>query len=264
MEKTAKTVMLRQLVLGQGYPKICLPLVGGTVAAVQAELAQAIAAQADLIEWRADYLLEALPALPLKQQITQLTQVATGLRSQMGNTPLLFTLRSTAEGGCFAGTDEQAAQLLCAMVNCGTVDAVDVELRLPQALLAKVVQAGRAAGCRVIVSHHRFDATPPASQMLQTLSACCDAGGDIAKLAVMPQTSQDVVALLSAAASFQAEGAVPFIAISMGELGAVSRIAGGVFGSCVTFGTAAAASAPGQIEAKTLRTILQALPPAVL
>ena len=45
----------------------------------------------------------------------------------------------------------------------------------------------------------------------------------------------------------------------MGKLGLVSRIAGSTFGSAITFGTAGAASAPGQLDSASLKNILDVL-----
>ena len=51
-------------------------------------------------------------------------------------------------------------------------------------------------------------------------------------------------------------GRVPAITMAMGPLGVVSRLAGETFGSAVTFGTVGAASAPGQVDARALRAVL--------
>ena len=47
--------------------------------------------------------------------------------------------------------------------------------------------------------------------------------------------------------------------MSMGALGAVSRVSGSLTGSAVTFGTAGHASAPGQLPAAELREMLELL-----
>ena len=52
---------------------------------------------------------------------------------------------------------------------------------------------------------------------------------------------------------------VPLVAVSMGRFGAVSRIAGRMFGSVMTFAAAEKASAPGQINVGELRNILDVL-----
>ena len=40
---------------------------------------------------------------------------------------------------------------------------------------------------------------------------------------------------------------LPVVTMSMGALGVVSRMAGEIFGSCITFGAVGEISAPGQI-----------------
>ena len=83
---------------------------------------------------------------------------------------------------------------------------------------------------------------------------------DIVKLAVMPQSADDVLRLLSETNHFHRRYPdQPLVTMSMGKLGAVSRICGEVFGSCVTFGVGKNASAPGQIEMAKLEEILQVL-----
>ena len=50
---------------------------------------------------------------------------------------------------------------------------------------------------------------------------------------------------------------VPIITMSMEGRGIVSRVCGEIFGSCVTFGCARKASAPGQIEADDLERAIK-------
>lgn len=49
------------------------------------------------------------------------------------------------------------------------------------------------------------------------------------------------------------------VSMSMSQLGVISRISGEFFHSCMTFGCAENASAPGQLEANVLAGILEAL-----
>ena len=85
-------------------------------------------------------------------------------------------------------------------------------------------------------------------------------GADIAKIAVMPQSRKDVLTLLSATEEMTSEYAkIPVITMSMGGLGAISRICGEVFGSAVTFGAVSRESAPGQLGAEELDMALSIL-----
>ena len=71
-------------------------------------------------------------------------------------------------------------------------------------------------------------------------------GGDVVKLAVMPETGEDVLRLMAASLDMRERYADrPFVTMSMGPMGAVTRISGGLTGSAITFGTAGEASAPG-------------------
>jgi 3-dehydroquinate dehydratase-1 len=51
----------------------------------------------------------------------------------------------------------------------------------------------------------------------------------------------------------------PLITMSMGDLGMISRIAGGIFGSDLTFGSGGKTSAPGQIPMDELRAAMKIL-----
>ena len=65
------------------------------------------------------------------------------------------------------------------------------------------------------------------------------AGADIAKLAVMPHRPEDVLELLTATAQMrQAHPELPLVTMSMGALGAVSRLWGEAMGSAMTFASA--------------------------
>ena len=83
---------------------------------------------------------------------------------------------------------------------------------------------------------------------------------DIAKLAVMPVSRGDVLRLLEVSVRMHENFADrPFITMSMGKLGGISRLAGSFDGSAITFATCGRASAPGQIPSEALMGILKLL-----
>ena len=83
---------------------------------------------------------------------------------------------------------------------------------------------------------------------------------DIVKLAMMPQDAEDVLRLLAETNRFhQRYPEQLLITMAMGKIGAVSRVSGEIFGSCVTFGAGKNASAPGQIKMEKLEEILEVL-----
>jgi 3-dehydroquinate dehydratase-1 len=109
----------------------------------------------------------------------------------------------------------------------------------------------------VVMSSHDFEKTPSRDEIVARLSAQQKLGADVVKIAVMPTSHRDVITLMDATELFVATDATrPVITMSMGGLGVVSRLAGETSGSCLSFGSAGASSAPGQIDAVTLMSIL--------
>lgn len=87
-----------------------------------------------------------------------------------------------------------------------------------------------------------------------------DLGADLPKIAVMPQSPQDVLTLLAATLTMKEKYATrPLITMSMGKSGGVSRVTGRLFGSAMTFGTVGQASAHGQIAIAKLREVMDIL-----
>src|SRR5699024_4483861 len=69
----------------------------------------------------------------------------------------------------------------------------------------------------------------------------------------------DVVTLIAATERRHRDAGIPLVTMSMGSLGAITRIGGGVFGSAATFATVGPASAPGQLPAAGVRAALDLL-----
>src|SRR5699024_5758385 len=108
------------------------------------------------------------------------------------------------------------------------------------------------------ISPYQYIKQPPSTEtMIKKGEAAEQAGADIVKFAVMPQVKADVFRLLDATELLNNRLSIPVVTMSMGELGAISRVIGWTFGSVITFGTAAAASAPGQPPAGKLKKAIK-------
>lgn len=245
----APSITVRSLHLSAMHPAVCAPISGATQQQILAHAQTVCASAADMAEWRADSFTSLLaPA--------EILSVAQALRTTLAPRPLLFTIRTKPEGGDADLTHDQYLNINLAAITSGHIDLVDVELSKGEPCMRAAVDAAHAAGVFVVGSSHDFAATPPRPEIVRRLRAMRALGADIPKIAVMPQSFDDVLTLLGAAAEFRAEADCPFVAISMGNLGALSRIACAWTGSCFSFGTAGAASAPGQLNAQNLRRIL--------
>jgi 3-dehydroquinate dehydratase-1 len=71
----------------------------------------------------------------------------------------------------------------------------------------------------------------------------------------MPRDRDDVLTLFAATATADAKARIPLISMSMGPLGSVTRMIGGVFGSSLSFAIGEGSSAPGQIPIADLNAV---------
>lgn len=146
------------------------------------------------------------------------------------------------------------------MMASGLVDLTDIELFMGDTAILAAVDWAHQHDVKVVMCNHDFDKTPDKEEIISRLKKMQTLNADICKIAVMPNSSQDVVVLLDATATMQAEFADrPIVTMSMGGLGVVSRLAGETFGSAMTFGAAKKASAPGQVPIAELRSVLDLL-----
>ncbi|QEA31215.1 hypothetical protein C5L31_001681 [Secundilactobacillus malefermentans] len=246
------TVKLRSTMLGEGRPKMAVPITGTTESELVKQATKAREAGADLIEWRIDYF-EGV------QDEAQLTKVGDSLREALGETALLVTFRTMSEGGELELSDDDYFEI-CKKVLAGNyADALDVERYHDETKVKAVVEAAHANGVKVVMSNHHFHETPDEADIVARLTSMAEFGADVPKIAVMPTSVDDVLTLLTATHEANEKLDQPIITMSMGDLGKVSRLSGEVFGSCLTFATVGAASAPGQISLAHLKNELEDL-----
>jgi 3-dehydroquinate dehydratase-1 len=230
---------------------ICTPLVGRLKEEVLRELAVILPKKPDVIEWRIDYFGNI-------GDLAEVLEVAKYIKEAAGHIPIIFTCRSASEGGQNIPLDDEGlVGLHSALCESKLVDIIDYELRNSPEKRESLRRASRANGVAMILSYHNFQATPDAATLVAKFAEAERGGADIAKVAVMPQSPEDVLTLLGATWRASEAVGIPLIGMSMGGLGAVSRIAGGVFGSALTFAVGASSSAPGQISIEELRTALE-------
>ena len=257
----ASTLQIRNLTLGSGRPKICIPLTEPRTESLLSAAGELTLpdSHCDLAEWRADFF-ESLLTPEAAAEAHGLHAALSGLRNALGEIPLLFTIRTKAEGGEIAIDTDSYVQINRTAIESGCIDLVDVELSRGEETVRAITAAAHRAGVAVIGSRHDFSGTPAKEDIIASLCRMQDLGCDIAKCAVMPTSERDVLTLLDATLTMKEEHPqTPVITMSMGKLGAVSRISGELFGSCLSFGTARAASAPGQLPANMLSQFVNAL-----
>lgn len=165
--------------------------------------------------------------------------------------PIIITNRMKDEGGAWTGSEHMRIQELVSLIP--QADAVDIELGAKKRDMA--VKAAKKTGRKVIISTHDFQNTPDIKVMEDYINRSFDAGADIAKLAVMPHTLDDVLRLLEV--TLHSSG--PVCTIAMGDLGKHSRALSPIYGSVMTYGYVDIPVAPGQLRVDELKYILKLL-----
>lgn len=246
-------VKIGNVVLDKGMPKICVPIVGRTVEELVAKCRYLQDKIYDVVELRIDFFKDVMDLSAVREALT-------AVRNELPNSAILFTFRTKEEGGETAASEEYYFDLLSYAIKSGLVDGVDMEYFRQEEGIKKTLSIAKEAGVTVIMSNHDFDKTPSFDDITGRLVGMKKLGADVAKLACMPQSAKDVLTLLAATEHVTSlYPDEPIITMSMGKLGVISRISGETFGSCLTFGSAKEASAPGQIEVAMLQKILKVL-----
>lgn len=248
-----KYLAIRGCRIGEGRPKVILPIVEQTEEAILEKAVQFSTWKADCVEWRVDLFADA-------QDLSAVARCAAKLRVALKDKLLLITFRTKAEGGHVALSHEDYLRFFRTVLDTDCADLIDLEFFTAGADLPGLIADAHTAGAVVVCSSHDFQKTPPRAELVDRMVRMQQAGADLPKLAVMPRSRTDVLTLLAATAEMaDCHPDTPVITMSMGALGAVSRLAGEAFGSAMTFANPGTASAPGQIPLDVVNAALECL-----
>lgn len=229
-------------------PLIAIPVAAHTLQELKEKTATIRSLPFDVLEWRMDGLDALSPELA--------TQGLSLVKSEI-STPIIATVRTSKEGGSFPYEDalyESCVTAVMTGLRPGS-DAVDVEMERTPA--PRLIEKARALGLSVIISFHDFSRTPKKEDIVSRFLTMKARHASIGKIAVMAHSREDACTMMDAMAQVHKTAPdFPFIGISMGPCGQVTRTEGGKAGSILTFASAGEASAPGQIALADMRRIL--------
>ena len=244
-----KICQVRQLTIGEGKPKICVPVVETTTEKIIQQIQEP--QNCDLIELRIDFYEN---IHDLKQVHELLLQVR-----QQTNLPLLLTYRSLKEGGHIQLSDQEYLSLVQTACQSGCIDIVDIELESGNMLVYQLVEIAHQNHVKVLMSSHDFEKTPAVLEMKERLEKMEIMGADICKIAVMPFSYKDVIQLLNTTMEMSQRLTRPLVTMSMGKIGKITRIVGELVGSSITFASVGQSSAPGQLTLEDMQTLLEVI-----
>lgn len=244
-------VKVKNLRIGEGIPKICVPIIGKNNTEIIEELKQIKKSKPDLVEWRVDYYQDV-------ENLNKVKDILKVIRHEIKDLPILFTFRTKKEGGEKELSIEDYINLNKEIIATKLIDIIDIELFVGDKIVSNLIDIAHKNNIKVIISNHEFSSTPSKQEIINRLCKMQDLKCDICKIAVMPNSTKDLITLLDATQEMkELYSTTPIVTMSMGKLGMISRLSGEIFGSSITFGTISdKVSAPGQICIEELKNAL--------
>jgi len=231
-------------------PYICVPLTGDTKKTIDEQLHTTLSHQPDIIEWRVDFF-DSIKYVHEVLEVIKKIKLTTKI-------PLLFTIRAEHEGGeRIVLNQHEKLKLIMEVCHHSSVDLIDFEISNGINEVEEIRKATESNNKKLILSYHNFEFTPTNEKLIQLAVKAEELGADVAKIAVMPESKEDVLRLLQVTKEMDELLSIPVVTMSMGDIGGLSRVIGWVYGSAMTFGIGAESSAPGQIQVDKLQGAIE-------
>lgn len=211
---------------------ICAVVKGPTWEVAHVQIEEALV-YADLIELRLDCFFT-LDLTSIKK-----------LRSLFA-IPMIFTLRSSLEGGSYQGSEDLRLKNIHLLASLEP-EYLDLESFIPTYFIESILS--RHPKVKLIISYHNFKETPEdldhVYENMQKIPAY------FYKIAVMAHSGVDALRLLQ----LVRKASKKLIGVSMGEYGQFTRIIAPILGSAITYGSLEEKECSlGQFTIKTLMT----------
>ena len=182
-------VEVKNVRIGEGMTKICVPMVAPTEYDVDMQIRTIKKSKTDLVEFRADCFEDCL-------DMDVLIKILEKIQDELAEFPIVFTFRTRSEGGSHDITPDQYREMLLRVVENELVDLIDVEYFYDIPFVTEVIEAAHDHGIKVVVSNHDFKTTIPMEQIVGRFKEMIDTGADIAKIAMMPEDGSQVVDMM--------------------------------------------------------------------
>lgn len=243
---------IKNIELYEGLPKVVVSINGISLQELKSELVHVKENRGalDIVELRSD----GFDNMSRSEHLQLVNEVA----AELTDTPVIYTYRTSHEGGSGARSYAEYKDLLMDVIVKCDIDIIDIEFVTAGKFLGEMVECAKEYGKTVLLSQHDFKGTPRVEEMQKLLYHMHSAGGDILKIAYAPVDEDDVINILKVVKMAKDAIGNKVIGISMGESGKVTRLAGGDFGSCLTYGYITKNTAPGQVHALRIKDALKA------
>ncbi len=201
----------------------------------------------EFIEWRLDYYIRRYSMHPTIQ--------AMNILSASPRHPVIATNRPAREGGVSDLDEKTRIDVLLEAAKAGA-EWIDLENDVP----LEVLDRFKSCGSHLVLSHHHFSGTPDGSELKRMAAQMAKKGTPAIKIATYAHSQEDNLRVLELIPFVRREFGIDMIAFCMGPQGLWSRFVCLLLGSPWVYVQLPGqdASAPGQISADQMRTLLDA------
>ena len=245
-------IQIRDLIIGEGKPKIVVPIDQKTERQIIPQSQQAFVSPAEIIEWRADYFEN-------WKDDNAVLRILKSIRMNIGAKALLFTFRSKEEGSNVAIKDGEYLHLLKLAIDSRLIDLIDVECCVSEYRAIELISYAHEKKVPVIGSNHSFIKLLTIGEMDYRIRYMQKLGVDIAKIVVQPERKKDVYKILCATYDLCEDLELPIAVLGRSDIGKYTRVLGEMFGSCMTWSTLSKAENPGEIDVYRISEIISSL-----
>ncbi|MDD4200240.1 MAG: type I 3-dehydroquinate dehydratase [Eubacteriales bacterium] len=260
-----KKMKVKNITLDIGRPKIAVPITGRSHEEIMSQVNTAMETHCDMLEWRADYYFADMPSL--EEQVENTTahmgmiRILDDIDYKTESMPLILKLKGINQGGVLQLERKHAYDLAALAAQSKLIDFVDMELldddnSFDAEQVLNQVNEIHKYGVKVIHSYHDFTRMPSLEQILSLASNMRALGADIVKICGTAKSTDDAKLMLEAAGQLTSGNQNPVILIAMGQPGVATRVAGGKYGSCISYAYCEESTAEGQINVNTLTRLM--------
>ncbi|KAJ2960251.1 hypothetical protein NQZ79_g4398 [Umbelopsis isabellina] len=206
---------------------------------VATETLQAIAKDTSAVEFRVDLLTDPDNDIPSKEFVQEQINV---LRSKIGKTPIVYTVRTKSQAGTFPDNQENKMFELLELGVANHCEFVDVDMTCSDSSIQSFIE--NKGSSQIIASFHDPGSKYTWSSGMMPFYVKAAKYGDIIKLIGTATCMRDNVEL--EAFRDKVKDGKPLVAVNMGELGKLSRVLNNFF-TPTTHSLLPYVAAPGQL-----------------
>ena len=194
-------IKIRTTAIGEGRPKICIPLVSDSTELLALECMDLAGTPFDLLEWRVDYLA----ASQNFQMEKNLKEGYEAIRSVFPDAPVLTTVRSEPQGGARDFTEAEYIDLLSFITKEHLGDAVDIEYGQEVFDTYEMIREAKRADMPVVMSWHSLGRVMGVREIIDVIENMQAMDADILKVATIVEHPKEAALVMYAAAEAQEE-----------------------------------------------------------